>query len=51
MEIGEGDGRAEGAGTVFGCFFTEEVDWENEVDLSDGRMETVGPPEVKTELR
>lgn len=41
MEIGEGDGRAERAGTVLGWFFTEEGDkeaWVTEVCI-DTRVE------------
>lgn len=38
--IGEGEGRAERAGAVFGWFLVEEEEWVNNFDLKDGRMDT-----------
>jgi len=41
MEIGEGEGRAEGVGAVLCWFFMEEdEEWVNNVDLKDGCVDT-----------
>lgn len=40
VDMGDGEGSAEKDGTVLGWFLLEDVDWINNVDLMDGRLDT-----------